>query len=79
MRCREGRGGWMGLFGKTTAATPKAPPAGRVHVVAKGDTLGSIAVRYYGGLSGIKKIQEANQEALQGGDKLKLGMKLKIP
>ena len=63
----------------TAAATPKAPPAGGVHVVATGDTLGSIAVRYYGGLSGVKKIRDANQDVLKGGDKLKLGMKLKIP
>ena len=62
----------------TPAATPKATPGG-VHVVASGDTLGSIAVRYYGGLSGVKKIQDANQDVLKGGDKLKLGMKLKIP
>ena len=62
-----------------------APAAGaaepEVYTVAKGDTLGGIARKYYGKASAWKRIQEANKDVLKGKDKtlIRPGMKLQIP
>lgn len=62
------------------AAKPAAKAApGGVHVVAKGDTLGSIAARYYGDASKAGKIRSANSDKLKSDKSLQVGMKLKIP
>jgi len=65
-------------------AKPKpveAPVAagGAVYTVQSGDTLGKIALKYYGDASKWGKIRDANSDVLHGGINLKLGMKLKIP
>lgn len=57
--------------------TVEAKP--RVHVVQKGDTLYSIAARYYGSRTAWQKIYQANQAALPNKDQLKIGQSLVIP
>ncbi len=51
----------------------------RRHVVAKGDTLMSLAQRYYGNRSRWRDIYAANRNVLPSETSLKLGMELKIP
>ena len=64
-----------------TAAAPAAVAEvkARVHVVQKGDTLQSLALRYYGTRSGWEKIFQANRGILPSKDQLKLGQQLVIP
>ena len=61
---------------------PVSPPAGtsfRRHVVVKGDTLFSLAQRYYGNRSRWREIYAANRNVLPNESALKLGMELRIP
>ena len=60
-----------------TAATVTGLPT--THTVVSGDTLGSIALNYYGKSSKWREIRDANPDALNGGIKLSLGMELNIP
>jgi LysM repeat protein len=62
------------------AAPEKAAATGRHHTVARGDTLFSLAQKYYGSRSKWRDIYAANRELLPS-DKtpLKIGMDLKIP
>ncbi len=69
-----------------TPAVPAAPsaPAGQVHTVQKGDTLASIAARYYGKETGntraaIQRLYEANRNLLTSPDSIRIGDKLVIP
>jgi tetratricopeptide (TPR) repeat protein len=64
-----------------TAAASAVPetPKPRVHVVQKGDTLYSLAVRYYNDRTAWKKIYEANRAALSNKDQLRIGQSLVIP
>jgi tetratricopeptide (TPR) repeat protein len=66
------------------AAKPSRPaaasPGGRHHVVAKGDTLFNLAMKYYGSRSRWRDIFAANRELLPSENSpLKIGMDLKIP
>jgi tetratricopeptide (TPR) repeat protein len=66
------------------AAKPSRPAAastgGRHHVVAKGDTLFNLAMKYYGSRSKWRDIFAANRELLTNENSpLKIGMDLKIP
>jgi nucleoid-associated protein YgaU len=47
--------------------------------VKSGDTLGRLALRYYGDASKWEKIRDANQDVLKGGINLSVGTKLRIP
>lgn len=58
------------------AATPAQP---LIHEVARGDTLGALAQRYYGKASLYMKIFEANRDQLSDPNLIKVGQKLKIP
>lgn len=60
---------------------PPSPPSvqARMHTVQKGDTLQSIALRYYGTRSGWDKIYVANRAVLPNKDQLKVGQQLLIP
>lgn len=49
------------------------------HTVVSGDTLGSIALDYYGKSSKWRAIRDANPDVLGGGIKLSLGMNLTVP
>ena len=60
--------------------TNPPPPTGvRTHTVQKGDTLFSIAVKYYGTRSAWEKIYTANRASLPNKDQLKIGQQLVIP
>jgi LysM repeat protein len=63
------------------AARPVAPPTApaRTHVVVRGDTLYSLAQRYYGNRSRWRDIYEANRGRMRGENDLQIGMELVIP
>lgn len=52
---------------------------GRVHLVQPGDTLYSLAERYYGHGKFYRKIRDANRNRLADPNELPAGMKLIIP
>ena len=54
-------------------------PAVRTYVVQRGDTLQSLALRYYGSRSAWEKIYQANRSGLPSKDQLKVGQQLIIP
>ena len=64
-----------------TTNPPVPPPVTgpRLHTVQKGDTLFSIAVKYYGTRSAWEKIYAANRASLPSKDQLKIGQQLAIP
>ena len=49
------------------------------HEVVKGDTLSSIAKKYYGDPSLYMQIFEANKDILANPDLIKIGQRLRIP
>ena len=51
----------------------------RAHIVQRGDTLQSLALRYYGTRSAWEKIYQANRSGLPSKDQLKVGQQLVIP
>ncbi len=63
------------------AATPPTPQASgmRRHTVVKGDTLFSLAQRYYGNQSRWRDIYAANRDVMPSQNSLSIGMELKIP
>jgi LysM repeat protein len=66
--------------GKGGEPVPKpVPPGGRTHKVEQGDTLGSLASKYYKNKSRWKDIQNANFYPTDSVPKLKLGQELYIP
>ncbi len=67
------------VAGTPAAAAPAVPPSSRTYVVQKGDTLQSLALRFYGTRSGWEKIYEANRGCLASKDQLKIGQPLTIP
>lgn len=62
---------------ETTTTPSVALPT--THTVVSGDTLGSIALNYYGKSSKWREIRDANPDVLGGSIKLSLGMNLNIP
>ncbi len=60
------------------ASTMEAPRA-RMYIVQRGDTLQSLALRYYGSRAGWEKIFQANRSGLPSKDQLKVGQQLVIP
>jgi tetratricopeptide (TPR) repeat protein len=61
-------------------AAQAQPAAGRTHVIARGDTLYSLAQKYYGNRSRWRDILAANRDHLPTADTpLKIGMELRIP
>lgn len=74
-----------------TASTPTRPvptrpgamrpttSSGRTHIVARGDTLFSLAQKYYGNRSKWRDIYAANRDVMPNETALKPGMQLKIP
>jgi nucleoid-associated protein YgaU len=55
------------------------PARPRTHIVQKGDTLFSLAVRYYGTPTAWDKIYQANKSSLPNKDQLRIGQSLVIP
>ena len=67
---------------ETKPSTPTPAPASSSsaeYVVKEGDNLHKIAREQCGGISFVTQIQDMNKDVLKGGDKLKIGMKLKLP
>jgi tetratricopeptide (TPR) repeat protein len=58
---------------------PTAPSSVRRHVVVKGDTLFSLAQKYYGNRSKWRDIYAANRDLLPSENSLRLGMEIRIP
>jgi len=50
-----------------------------VHVVGPGESLGSIAMRYYGDSSRWQRIYDANRAAIPDPNALRIGTRLTIP
>lgn len=66
--------------GRAAPTKPTAPAAaGRRHVVIKGDTLFSLAQKYYGNRSKWRDIYAVNRDVLPSENALRIGMELKIP
>ncbi len=63
----------------TTSSRPTNANSGRTHTVAKGDTLFSLAQKYYGSRSKWRDIYAANRDVMPNETALKPGMQLKIP
>ena len=62
------------------AAATSPAAAGRKHVVAAGDTLSSIAQKYYGNRNKYHDIYEANRDVMKNENVLpRIGTELKIP
>ncbi len=59
--------------------TDKMTPGARTHVVEKGETLASIAFKFYGNRANSSKIKDANYNQLGGKDVIRVGMTLIIP
>lgn len=60
-------------------AEETVPAATAQHVVAPGDTLSSIALKYLGSSTQYARLFEANREVLSSPDALQIGMVLTIP
>jgi tetratricopeptide (TPR) repeat protein len=54
-------------------------PKPNKHIVQKGDTLQSLALKYYGTRSAWDKIYQANRNVLPSKDQLKIGQQLILP
>ena len=59
--------------------TDKMTPGARTHLVERGETLASIAFKYYRNRANAPKIKDANANQLGGKDNIKPGMTLIIP
>jgi nucleoid-associated protein YgaU len=62
-----------------TAPAAKSAASGRQYTIQEGDTLSTIAKKFYGASSRWKEIYEANKDVLSSPRNLKLGQVLKIP
>jgi nucleoid-associated protein YgaU len=60
-------------------ATKPIPPGARTHIVGKGETLASIAVKYYKNKGRYRDILNANFYSAEAATKLKVGQELVIP
>ena len=61
------------------AEPDRSPPGARKHLVAKGETLASIAFKFYRSRAQAARIRDANFNQLHGSDVIKPGMTLIIP
>jgi tetratricopeptide (TPR) repeat protein len=59
--------------------SPSESPRVRLYVVQRGDTLQSLALRYYGTRAAWERIYQANRSGLPSKDQLKVGQQLMIP
>jgi tetratricopeptide (TPR) repeat protein len=63
----------------TSEASMMESPRARTYIVQRGDTLQSLALRYYGSRAAWEKIFQANRSGLPSKDQLKVGQQLVIP
>ncbi len=61
------------------AQTPPPARGARTHTVTKGDTLMSLALRYYGTRSRWRDIYQANRGSMKSEGDIRIGMQLAIP
>jgi nucleoid-associated protein YgaU len=61
------------------SALPGLPPVGRSHTVLEGETLCSLAVRYYGDPARSSFLYHANQDRIRAPDHVPIGTVLVIP
>jgi nucleoid-associated protein YgaU len=61
------------------SAAPAPTKATRFYIIQPGDTLSSIAKKYYGSSAAMGKVYEANKAAFPNRDRLKVGTKIVIP
>ena len=61
------------------APPPPPKPVERIHEVVAGESLSTIAQKYYGNGNKYMKIFEANKDILSNPDLIKPGQKLRIP
>lgn len=65
-----------------TAAVPSAPEPQRsvaIHVVQRGDTLGSIAATHFGDYRQASAVFAANRDILEDPQRIEIGMELRLP
>jgi len=72
--------------GQSPPATPPRDPASGTlppgvveYVVQRNDTLGRIAVKFYGTARAADRILEANRDHLSSPDRIRVGQTLRIP
>ena len=65
--------------GRTGTAGPVLPHGQRTYRVQRGDTLSSIAARFYGDAGQWRRIFEANRTTLGAAERVKVGQELVIP
>ena len=63
----------------TTDVANATAAKGRIHTVADGETLSSIAGKYLGSQARYQEVFQANRDQLKSPNDLKIGMKLTIP
>jgi tetratricopeptide (TPR) repeat protein len=66
------------VMSASEASTMESPRV-RTYIVQRGDTLQSLALRYYGSRAAWGKIFQANRSGLPSKDQLKVGQQLVIP
>ncbi len=63
----------------SSQTAPAATTPARTHIVAEGDSLSRISLRYYGTPNRWQDIYDANRDSLAGVNVLKPGQSLRIP
>jgi nucleoid-associated protein YgaU len=84
MRTSDGRPDTMAMLAtlvdKTTPVIPKlSRNIGNTYVVRPGDSLASIAVKYYGSTDAVNNIFWANNDRLNDPDQLRVGQTIFLP
>lgn len=71
------------LAASSVSPSPSPSPSpfaeGRIYTVQAGDTLSSLAVRFYGDATQWQRIYEANRDQLTSPEGLRVGMRIRIP
>jgi nucleoid-associated protein YgaU len=67
------------VYDQTPIDQPQTIKSQKFHIVAKGETLGSISSKYYGSAGKWKKIYDNNRDIIKDPNSLRPGTKLMIP
>jgi len=70
---------WLGIGGAVAAPPPPTAPPPRQVRVAPGETLATIAQRFYGDAAQADRIWEANRDQLRSPELVVAGMELRLP
>ena len=84
MRTTDGRPGTMAMLATLVDTTTPVTPTlsrniGNTYVVRPGDSLASIAVKYYGSTDAVNNIFWANKDRLNDPDQLRVGQTIFLP